>query len=298
VKLSDAFDSLGNRRVILFGGKGGVGKTTIASAAALHYTKTRKVTLFTTDPASNLRDVFGNRQPGTGNLVIEELDATALYARFLKANVANLIEIGDRGTYLDRDELQRFFELSLPGVDEIMAWMRIGELAEENPDATIVVDTAPTGHALRMLAAGDHFRQFALALDAMEEKHRNMVRQLTRRDVRDEIDTFIERFESDASRRRALLTDPARSAFVPVFLSEPWVVEQTLRLIDEVRTNGFDIPHAILNRAIGEPDCKRCRERAKRDKTASARLAPLQIVEAPRACVPLDSVEALRAWMR
>src|SRR5206468_10352287 len=116
------------------------------------------------------------------NLTIEALDAEGLYSRFLERNLSSFLELGDRGTYLDKEELKRFFELSLPGVDELMAWMHIGELAEANPDAAIIVDTAPTGHTLRMLGAAEHFKQFAAALDAMQEKHRGMVRQFTRRD--------------------------------------------------------------------------------------------------------------------
>src|SRR4029079_19175495 len=104
----------------------------------------------------------------------------------------------DRGTDLDKDELRRFFELSLPGADELMAWMRIGELAEENPNATIVVDTAPTGHTLRMLGAAEHFRQFAAALDAMQAKHRHLVRQFTRRSVRGGVGGFIAECEETA----------------------------------------------------------------------------------------------------
>jgi arsenite/tail-anchored protein-transporting ATPase len=297
VNLAGAFDSLSNRRVILFGGKGGVGKTTVSALAALHYAQKRKVILFTTDPASNLRDLFpsnpATRQPG--NLVIEELDAEKLYAHFLQKNLDFLLEIGDRGTYLDRDELRRFFELSVPGVDEIMAWLRIGELAEENAESLIVVDTAPTGHALRMLAAGVHVRQFAAALDALEEKHRGMVRQLTRRDARDKVDEFIDNFERDARRRHDLLTNPATSSFVPVFLSEPWVVEQTIRLIQEVRDGGIDVPLSVLNRAVGKPDCDLCRKRQKREAAARKRLAPLPVVESLRSCVPMDSLEALSA---
>src|SRR5438552_2276903 len=171
-----AVSSLSNRRVLLIGGKGGVGKTTIAKLAADELSKRRRV-------------VF---------LDVAALDAEALYRKWLDRNLDAFLELGDRGTYLDREELRRFFELSLPGVDELMAWMRIGELAEEDPDATIVVDTAPTGHTLRMLSSADHFRQFAEALASMQAKHRGMVRQFTRRDVRDAMDAFVDQFEADA----------------------------------------------------------------------------------------------------
>src|SRR5213075_482939 len=140
------------------------------------------VILFTTDPASNLGDIFKAPVP---NLTLEALDAGQLYARFLEKNLAAFLELGDRGTYLEKDELRRFFELSLPGADELMAWLHIGELAEENQDSIIVVDTAPTGHTLRMLSSSAHFTQLGEALDAMQEKHRSLVRQLARRSVRD-----------------------------------------------------------------------------------------------------------------
>ncbi|MEK6373429.1 MAG: ArsA family ATPase, partial [Acidobacteriota bacterium] len=284
--LARAFDELANRRVLLFGGKGGVGKTTVSVAAALHLAKSgREVILFTTDPASNLSDLLH------GEVRSESLDAQQLYARFLETNLANFLELGDRGTYLDKDELRRFFELSLPGVDELMAWMRIGELAEANPTAIVTVDTAPTGHTLRMLSSADHFRQFAEALESMQAKHRGMVQQFTRKRTRDKLDDFLDDFAAQARRRRELLTDPQRAAFVPVTLSEPWVVEQTERLIAEIE---IDVPLVVLNRAVLDPDCDRDRARAARDAEARARFG--RVVDAPRSCVPLDSAERIAAW--
>jgi len=270
----EALGALALHRVILFGGKGGVGKTTISAMAAIHFAKTRRVILFTTDPASNLGDF-------DLPLTVESLDAPALWSRFLSTNLDAFLEIGDRGTYLDREELRRFFELSIPGADELMAWMRIGELAEENEDALIVVDTAPTGHTLRMLSSSEHFRQIGEALDAMQEKHRNLVRQLTRRQVRDAMDAFIEEFSAQSARRRELLLDPARAAFIAVMLSEPWVVEQTKRLVAEVE---IDQPFVVLNRTAPDCDCARCREQATRD--AEARKAFANVVEVQRWCVP------------
>ena len=297
MNLREAFDSLASRRVLLFGGKGGVGKTTISTAAALHYSETGKTILFTTDPASNLGDLFDNsttRQPD--NLLIEALRAEELYSKFLDENLAQFLELGDRGTYLDKEELRRFFELSLPGVDELMAWMRIGELAEQNAEAMVIVDTAPTGHTLRMLGAAEHFRQFATALESMQAKHRQLVRQLTRRNVRDEIDAFIDDFEERARRRRELLTDSTKSGFLPVFLSEEWVIEQTKRLIAEVRGDGIDVPLAILNRAAHDCDCDRCRAQQKRDRAARTSVG-VMVIDAPRACVPLDSAKRIGDWL-
>jgi arsenite-transporting ATPase len=245
---TDALDSLVDRRVILFGGKGGVGKTTLARAAAAHLNATL--------------------------VRVETLDTDALYRRFLDENLESFLEIGDRGTYLDREELRRLFELALPGVDELMTWVHIGDLAESS--SLIVVDTAPTGHTLRMLSSSEHFHQLALALDSMAEKHRAMVQQFTRRIVRDAVDAFIEEFDARAVRRRELL---AAGAFVPVMLSEPLVVAQTLRLIEEV---GMPVPFVVLNRAVLDPDCELDEVRVERDRAARARFA--RVVDYPRDC--------------
>ena len=62
--MNAALASLASRRIILFGGKGGVGKTTISALAALHFAKEKPAIIFTTDPASNLRDIFpGDDRP-------------------------------------------------------------------------------------------------------------------------------------------------------------------------------------------------------------------------------------------
>ena len=262
--IDDELRALTTRRVILFGGKGGVGKTTIATHAAKLFGE--KAILFSSDPAN------------------ESFDARALYQRFLDQNLDKFLEIGDRGTYLDRDELRRFFELSLPGVDEVMAWMHIGELVEENPDKIIVVDTAPTGHTLRMLSSSEHFQQFARALDAMQQKHRALVQQFTRRVSHDAVDAFIEDFDARAKRYRSYI-----NTFVPVTLSEPWVVEQTLRLIHQIggEIGEIEVPFVVLNRAVHDIDCDLDRERAKRDDAARARFAPRKVVDFERSCVPL-----------
>jgi arsenite-transporting ATPase len=290
---------LANLRVILVGGKGGVGKTTIASLLALELSRTRPVVLFTSDPASNLADLFDGDSPP--NLTIEKVDGPLLYSRFLAANLPSLLEIGDRGTYLDRDELQRLFELSLPGIDELMSWTRIGELAEEHAGATLIVDLAPTGHALRMLGSSEHFRALVEALDAMQDKHRDIVQQLTRRNVRDDIDAYIEEFAATAERTRALLADSTRTAFIAVMLSEPWVVEQTVRLIAAVRADGLAVPFVVLNRAAADCSCARCDSRRARDADAGRAIAADVIdaheVDAPQSSTPLDSVDALRAYL-
>jgi arsenite/tail-anchored protein-transporting ATPase len=289
-----AFDSLRDRSLILFGGKGGVGKTTIATLAALHLSAARPVVLLTTDPASNLADIIPSPPPA---VTIEALDAGALYAAFLGKNLEQFLEAGERGTYLSREEIRRLLELSLPGIDELMAWVRIGDLVDAHPGALVVADTAPTGHTLRMLSSGDHFSQLARALEAMQAKHSEIVAHLTRRNVRDALDDFIDRFEDDIERRGALLRDTSRTAFVPVALADPAVVEPTLRLVGELRRAEVDVPLVVLNRAVGACRCSGCETERERETVARSALGGT-VVDAPLAPFTLSDVGALRTYLR
>src|SRR4051794_25492894 len=88
---TNALDTVAARQVILFGGKGGVGKTTLSGIAAQHFAASRRVIRFSSDPAN------------------EDFRSGELWSKFLGKNLEAFLEIGDRGTYLDREELRRFF---------------------------------------------------------------------------------------------------------------------------------------------------------------------------------------------
>jgi arsenite-transporting ATPase len=310
-------ESLAERRLILIGGKGGVGKTTVSILTALVLSAKKPLTLFTSDPSSNLLPLLGvcpgtvpgqvGDRPGTDPgqardrhvpvpMRVEVLDAERLYRDFLGVNLENILELTDRGTLLDKDEARRFFELALPGVDELMAWLRIGELARERPDELLVVDTAPTGHTLRMLHSSDHFREFISALQSMQQKHKDLIEQFARRRVHDSLDDFLERFEETARSTHALLTSNDTAAFIPVTLSEPWVVVQTSRLIAELRSEQIPIPFVVLNRAADDCDCTSCLEKAERERGMET-LEQLPVVALPEACAPLDSLPALTRFL-
>jgi arsenite-transporting ATPase len=291
--LSESLASLGDRRLLLFGGKGGVGKTTLATLAALTISAERRVILFSSDPASNLRDILREPVP---NLDLRELHAEDLYRNFLERNLPSILELADRGTYLDREEIGRFFHLALPGVDELMSWIEIDRLVTSAGEAIVIVDTAPTGHTLRMLGASEHVAGMTAAFEAMQRKHRDLVEQLTRRTFHDEIDDFITRFRDLTTRVSERLADPTLSAFIPVMLPEPLVLAQTLDLVSQLRSRGMGIPFVLLNHATGDCDCGRCRSKAVREEEA-ANLFP-EVVRAPESCAPLDSVDRMRAYLR
>src|SRR3990172_12877464 len=104
-------------RLLLFGGRGGVGKTTCAAAAALRmaaHSPEQSFLLVSTDPAHSLQDCLAGFEPPV-NLKILELDSDAFLKLFRERHLRTLKEIALRGTFLDEEDINRFMELSLPG---------------------------------------------------------------------------------------------------------------------------------------------------------------------------------------
>ena len=138
-----------------FSGKGGVGKTTMACASALHYAvnEGKKTLIVTTDPASNLADVFeqtigSNVVPveGTPNLYAMELDPDKATAEYKERSVAPL-----RGILPEESLAVIEEQLNSPCTAEVAAFERFTDFLQD-PDYDIVIfDTAPTGHTLRLI---------------------------------------------------------------------------------------------------------------------------------------------------
>ena len=147
-------------RLLFFGGKGGVGKTTCAAAAALRYASRSpqcSFLLVSTDPNHSLADSLGDFHP-PHNLTVLEFSAQHSVDSFKEKHRGTFAEIAARGTFLDEEDIHRLLDLSLPGLDELMALLSIAGWAESQAYDLIVVDTAPTGHTLRLLTTPDLIR--------------------------------------------------------------------------------------------------------------------------------------------
>src|SRR5687768_6874023 len=207
-------------RYLFFGGKGGTGKTTCAAAAAIALAERgRQLLVVSTDPAHSLGDVLRRRlsiRPSTipvrrGRLNACELDADRALDRWLSARRPALATIFERGTILDRDDVEPFLKMSLPGVDELLGLLEIERLAAGHAYDYVVIDTAPTGHTLRLLATPAFFKTFARVLDLMQEKHRALAHAFGRHAGRDDADTLIEELYREGERLAILLRDSART---------------------------------------------------------------------------------------
>lgn len=241
-------------RWVLVGGKGGVGKTTTAAAiAARSAARGTRTLLLSTDPARTLGEAIGHPLgatpapvPGAPRLFAAQLDAEHARAAFLARWRDTLVTIVDRGTYLDEEDITGLVDATLPGVDEAMALLTLAALeTEEWP--RIVVDTAPTGHTLRLLALPATFRALVGLLERMQAKHRFMVSALTHRYRADAADAFLDEMRRQLAALDAVLRDPARSAMVLVARAEEVVAEETARYADRLRALGIAVGAVVVN---------------------------------------------------
>ena len=267
-----------NARYLFFGGKGGVGKTTAASATALYLLnklkKDESILLFSTDPAHSLSDSLdvkiGNRlvevkQLRGARLFAYEMDAGLALERFREQHGKVLAEIAERGTLLDEADINELLSLSLPGMDEVMSLFELSELDREGAYAHIVIDTAPSGHTTRLLRLPAVFDRMVKALDLMGDKHRYILAHFARRrPVADEVDLFLQ----DLSRRieavRTVLHDQDQTSFTLVTIPEAMSVRETERYRALLSEQGVPVRDLIVNRVEQEHDeCEYCRARVK-----------------------------------
>jgi arsenite-transporting ATPase len=263
------------------GGKGGVGKTTCAAALAWRAARGRRTLLVSTDPASSLSDIL--RVPvaatpravrGAGRLDAANLDASAAFEAWISPRRDLLASIALRGTYLDEDDVARLLRLSLPGIDEVIGLLGISRMAA-NAYEVVVVDTAPTGHTLRLLASPAMLERVAHLLDALQAHHREVVSALGGGYRADSADALIAELASDATSLAALLRDRGRTELCWVTLPEPMSLEETSDAARALAETGVRLDTLIVNRVTQSPPqpCGWCAARRRFEARALAPIA-------------------------
>ena len=272
---SPAFLDAEGLQLLLFGGKGGVGKTTASAATALNIANRhpdRSILLISTDPAHSLQDSFAGARPPP-NLTVLELDTHACLRDFKEKNRQRLREIASRGTFLDEDDIDKFLELSIPGMDELIGFLEISRWVKDETYAGIVVDTAPTGHTLRLMGMPELMRKWLEALDTLLAKHRYMKKLFRGSYERDDLDHFIEGLAASVKEMGKLLKDHRRCRFVPIMLAEALSIEETLDLVRELKRIGIGIEDVAVNRLYPESRCNLCRDIRTRQMQELSRLS-------------------------
>ncbi len=293
-------------RVLFFGGKGGVGKTTCSAALALAASRAgRRVLLVSTDPAHSTSDIF-QRPFGPGerevlpNLWGQEIDQESEARHYLDEAKARLSGLFNPSVVR---EAARQIELagSMPGVTDVALFERMATIVLSRLEAfdLVVFDSAPTGHALRLLRMPELMASWVRALTLRRREALDAVGQASS-PVRD--DPVLRGLEARAERLarfQAALTRAGESAFVLVLVPERLPIEESARAVHLLEEVGVPLGAVVVNRVLPESAsdpflrARKAQERIYLDEIAR------RLATAPRVLVPqlardvygLDSLE-------
>ena len=243
-----------------------MGKTSMSAATALGFAKayakerrSEKILIFTTDPAPSLADSFGQEignEPtaiqGTKNLFAMEIDAKKVLEKFKEEYGDDIVDILQQGTYLANEEVEEIFSLDIPGLDEVMGLKKITDFMESKEYGLYIVDTAPTGHTLRLLSLPELLDDWIKFLASLRWKYHAMVRQFAREERVEKADEFLFTMKRTVKKVRELLQDEKRTEFVVVTIAESIGVRETEDLISTLEE--FHVPsrHIIINNIFPE----------------------------------------------
>ena len=244
-----------DKKVLFFGGKGGVGKTTCASAMAVTASQAgKRVLLVSTDPAHSTSDIF-EREIGPEpvqllpNLHGLEIDGEFESQRYV-ANVKEQIR-GLFGHHILKEATRQIdLAASMPGAEEMALFDRIGGLirGEDERFDLIVFDTAPTGHTLRLIRMPELMEAWIRALS----KSRHAMLGIEQDDATDPVMLKLAERLENLREFRARLLSPRISAFVLVLVAERLPIEETARAIEQLKEAGVTIGGLVVNRVLPE----------------------------------------------
>ena len=265
-----AFAGLENNdlKLILFGGKGGVGKTSCAIATALALSKNFKTLLISTDPAHSVSDCLEQhigfnvvKVDGTKNLSAIEVVADEALSRFKAEHLSELKKLLDTSTDLDKDDINEMLTLSIPGIDEVMSFKTIIDFIDEGLYDKYIVDTAPTGHALRLISSPKLLNEWIKVAAKMRWKYRYMVTSFSGSYQQDEVDALLFSLKKTVKRIENLLSDNTKCEFIPVCIPEAMAIKETGRLLKDLHTSGIISKQIIVNNIMVSEGCDFCKKR-------------------------------------
>lgn len=245
-------------RIILYLGKGGVGKTTVAAATALRSAEMGYKTLVaSTDIAHSLADSFDvalGAMPVqlNENLWAQEISVVAdiyNYWDTIQNFVSGLMRDDGGVSRIVADELS-----AIPGMDEIVSLLHINKQAKERNFDRVIIDAAPTGETIRLLTIPDTFRWYAGHLARYERGVMKMLAPIAGRFLKAPTEVMKALFMLDeaTAELRETLSDPEITSYRVVVIPEKMVVREAERAISYLGLFNYPVDSVIINRVLPE----------------------------------------------
>jgi len=267
-------------RLLLFGGKGGVGKTTTSAATAVHLADCGlRVLLVSSDPAHSTSDSLGveiGTEPtpieGVEGLFGLEMDPESKLSSVLP-KLGNMVDgmnsggglqgLGGLGMMLEpgaKEEMEEMksevktSEMIFPGLDEALAFDELLKHVEDPNWDVIVFDTAPTGHTLRFLSLPEIIEAWSGRLIRLMRMSGGIRSMLFGRKESKEMKKELERFRKRVLHVRRVLSDPILTSFTLVTIPEKMGVNETVRAYSSLLDYKLPVSSCIVNRVTPEFD--------------------------------------------
>jgi arsenite-transporting ATPase len=245
-------------RIILYSGKGGVGKTSLSAATAVRSAELgRRTLVVSTDAAHSLADALAAEVGSAPTPVAENLHALEIDVnRELSSHWGVIQEFLMRFmTFQGVGEAVAEELAILPGMDELFSLLKIKGYAERHDYDVIVVDTAPTGETIRMLAVPEVLNFYFKRIFPIQKTVLRSVRPVARRVTdmplpSDDVLTAVQEIYRQLEGMGPLLQDPAKASIRIVLNPERMVINESQRLYTYLNLFGFPVDAVIANRVL------------------------------------------------
>ncbi len=270
-----------NLKFLLFGGKGGVGKTSCAAATATwmaDYTK-KEILILSTDPAHSLSDSFDQKIGSEAKLIWEfdnlyglELDPSkaAQEAQAILGGGTSPDMVMDEMTMSPFGPMEDLTPPAPPGTDEALAFGKVLEFIEKSDYDLIIFDTAPTGHTLRLLGLPDFLDGWVGKIIKLRYSLSSMFGKLKklfgRQFEEDKTMEVLEKLKESVEKAKIELSDINKTEFIVVMIPEMMAIQETERLLSALYEFEMPVRNIVVNMIFPKEytyDCTFCKARRK-----------------------------------
>ncbi len=264
MSLKAAFEQHPERRYIMFGGKGGLGKTTFSAATAFWLARQgKRVLVFSVDPQASLSDIFQRDIFGKGpveimpNLWAQEIDADRRIQAYQQEIRQKILDM--YGFERVPEEIDNYIQAASaePAMEESAIFDAVVDIVVEGSYDYYIYDLVPLGHALYYLSMAKVYDEWINRITRLRQEMREyeqvsavMRRQKTLEE--DQILSELEEIKRRINTSSRVLTDRQRTAFFFVLVPEQMIIQDTLQAAELFRR--FDVPIAgyVVNRIVPE----------------------------------------------